>query len=70
LFSIFPLYDSSDHEDVSVSDLEIYDHGCCDIFTHSSNHDSLFFAVEFSKPPMFDDLSSDDLELLQVVEEL
>lgn len=71
--SCFPsslLYDSLNHEDASIFVLELYNHGCHDLFTHSSNHDSDFFSLNFSKPPVFHDLPSNDLELSQAVKAL
>jgi len=57
----------SDHEDAFVSDIELSDHGCRDLFTHSCDHDFDFSAVDFSKTLVLDDLSFDDLDLSQDV---
>lgn len=68
-FSLPPLYDSSNHEDAIVH-LKFSDHGCLNIFTHSSDHDSNSPTVDLSKPPVFDDPSSDEVETPQVIEAL
>jgi len=62
------LYNSLDHEDVSICNLEIYDCGCRDIFIDSFDHDYDFSIAELSKPPIFDDPSYGELELLQAIE--
>lgn len=64
------MYDSLDHEDVVVHHLEFSYHGCRDTFIPSSDHDSNMPTVDLSKPPVFDDPSSDELETPQVVKEL
>jgi len=68
-FSSTPLFDSSDHEDVDEI-IDFSDRGCSDpfapIFDH--NHDSI--AVDFSKPPVYDDISDDEVETLQAIKEL
>lgn len=68
-FSSSPLYHSSDHEDVFVH-LEIFDCGCPDIFIHSSDDDFDSLVVDLSKPLVFDDPSSDEVENPQFVEAL
>lgn len=57
-FQSYPLYDSSNQEDASIFNVEL------------SGHDFDFSIVHISKPPFFDDLPSDVLELPQVVEAL
>jgi len=70
-FQSSPLYDSSDHEDASVFDLEqISNHNCRDLFIDTSIHDFDLSMVDPSKPLVFVDLPSDVLELPQVVEAL
>lgn len=63
------MYDLSDHEDVDVH-LEFSDRGCHDIFTHSFDHDSDSPIIDLSKPPIFDDPSSDEVETPQAIEAL
>ena len=65
-----PFYDSSDHEDAPVHDLELSDCGCHDIFIHSLNHDYDFSTVDLSKASIFDDIFSDELKNSQDVEAL
>lgn len=47
-----------------VFHLEFFGHGCHDLFIHSSNHDADFSTIDISKPPVFDDPSSDEYETL------
>lgn len=68
-FSLSPLYDSSDHEDVSFH-LEVYDCGYHDLFIHSSNHNSDFLTIDIARPLVFDDSYSDEVETPQDVEPL
>lgn len=62
-----PLYGSSYHEDSPIGNLDFYDHGCRDLFIDSSGHDAYFSTNNFSKPPIYDDLPFDEVELTQVV---
>lgn len=68
-FSLTPLCDSLDHEDV-IFHPEYYDHGCLDIFTHSFDHDSDSPTVDLSKPSDFYDPSFDEVETPKTVKEL
>lgn len=68
-FSSTPIYDSSDHEDVDVH-IKFSDHGCCDLFIHSFDHNSDSLAIDLSKPPIFHDLSSDEVETPQDIKAL
>jgi len=64
-----PLHDSSDNEDASFHHLELSDCDYHDILIHSIEHDSEFSTVDLSKPSIFDDPSSDELET-QAIKEL
>lgn len=59
----------SNHEDVIIH-LEFSDHGFHDIFAHSFNQNSDSPTIDLSKPLVFDDPSSDEVETPQVVEAL
>ena len=69
-FPSSPLYDSLDHEDVVFHHLEFSDRGCRGIFIHSFEQNSDLSTVDLSKPPIFDDPSSDELETPQAIEAL
>lgn len=60
-FSSTPLHDSLDHEDANEH-REFSDRGFHDLCTPSFDHDDDSLAVNFSKPLVFDDLSSDEVE--------
>ena len=66
-FSSTPLHDSSNHEDADKH-LEFFDLGCRDLSTSSSNHDANAIGVNLSKTLVYDDLSVDEVETLQIVE--
>jgi len=68
-FSSTPLYDSSDHEDVDEH-LEFFYHGCHDLFISSFDHDVDSHTIDPSKPQVFDDLPTNEVETPQVVEAL
>lgn len=61
-FPSSPLYDSSHHEDPSILDPKLSDHGCRDIFIRSSDHDYNYSIIDLSKPSVFDGPSSNELE--------
>ena len=69
-FSYPPLYDSSDHKDTSVHDLELSNCGSYEFFIDSVGQDLDSSTVDFSKPPIFYDVSFDELELPQFFEEV
>lgn len=62
-FSSSPLYDSSDHGDASIYDIELSDHGFRDLFIDSFGHDSHFSLANISQPLICDYLPSDGLGL-------
>jgi len=66
-FQSDPLYDSSDQEDASICDDKISNHGCRDLFIDSFGHDYDCYTINLSKPLIFNYLSSDVLELPQIV---
>ena len=63
-FSSTPLFDSLDHEDADEI-IDFSDHGCRDPFTPIFDHDHDSIAVDFSKPPVHDDLSDDEVKTPQ-----
>lgn len=63
-FSTTPLYDSLDDEDVDAH-LEFSDRACREIFTHSFDHNVDSLAIDISKPLVFGDLPSDEVETPQ-----
>ena len=60
----------SNHEDAIVHHLELFYRSCHDLFIPSCDQDSYLPTVDLSKPLIFDDPSSDELETPQVVEAL
>jgi len=66
-FSSTTLFDLSHHEDV---DEIIYfsDRSCCDPFTPIFDHYVDSIGINLSKPPVYDDLSVDEVETPQPVE--
>ena len=68
-FSSTPLFDSSDHEDANEIIYFFY-HGYHDTFTTIFDHDNESITVDLSKPPVYDDLSNDEVETHKVVEAL
>lgn len=66
-FSSTPLLDSSKHEDAEKR-LEFSYLRCCDLSTSSSNHDVDSIIVNMCKTLVYDDLSVNEVETLQVVE--
>ena len=68
-FSSTPPFDSSDHEDVDEI-IDFADHSCRDLWTPVFNHDGDSIIVNFSKSPVYDDLSVDEAEIPQAVEAL
>lgn len=69
-FSSSPLYDSSNHEDSIIDDLEFSKHGCVYLLTDLAGHNADFSTVDFSKPSISDDLPYDEVELPQAVKTL
>jgi len=63
------LHDSLDHEDVDEH-IKFSDHGCCDLFTPSFDHDVDSLDVGISKPLVFDDPPTGEVKNPQVVEPL
>ena len=61
--------DSSNHEDADKH-LEFSDLGCHDLSTSSSDHDVDSIIVNISKALVYNDLSVDEVETPQTVEEL
>ena len=68
-FSSTPLFDSSDLEDTDEI-IDFSDHSCHDLFTPIFDHDDDSIVVYFSKPPIYDDLSIDEVEMPQTIEAL
>lgn len=58
-----PLYDSSDHEDADEI-IDFSDRRGHDLFTLIFDHDVDSIIVDLSKPPIYDDLSVDEVETL------
>ena len=68
-FSSTPLYYSSDHEDTNEV-IDFTDHSYHDLFTPISDHDDDSITVDFSKPPVYDDLSVNEFKTPQIVKAL
>jgi len=68
-FSSTPLFDSSNHEDVDGL-IDFSDHSYRDLFTPVFDHNVDSIIVDISKPPVYDDISFDEVETLQAVEAL
>lgn len=68
-FSSTPLYDSSGHEDANVH-FEFSKCGCCDLFTHSLNHDVDSLVVDLFKPPIFNETYVGEVETPQAIKAL
>lgn len=68
-FSSTPLHDSSNHE-YADKHPKFYDHGYCDLCTSSFDHDVDSLDVNLSEPPISDDLSIDEVETPQTIEEI
>lgn len=49
---------------------EFSNHGSHHLFTDTFNHDDSSFTVDISKPLVFDDLPTDEVETPQAIEEL
>lgn len=60
-FSSTPLFDLSDHEDADEI-IDFTNCSCHDLFTPIFDHDHDSIVVDFSKPPIYDDLSDDEVE--------
>jgi len=63
-----PLFDSSDHEAHEINAFSY--RGGCDPFTPILDHDHDPMTVDFSKPPVYHDLSVDEVETPKIVEAL
>ncbi len=63
------MFDLSDHEDADEI-IDFPDRGCRDPFTPILNHAHVSIAVDFSKPPLYYDLSNDEVETSQIVKAL
>lgn len=68
-FSFTPLFDLSDHEDADEI-IEFSNHGYRDPFTSVFDHDDDSIKINFSKPPIYDDLFDDEVETPQIFEAL
>lgn len=68
-FSSTHLFDSSDHEDADEN-IDFSDCGYRDPFSPIFNHDHDSTTVDFSKPPVYDDISNDEVETPKTVEAL
>ena len=68
-FSSTPLFFLSDHEDTDEI-TNFSDRSCRDLFTPAFDHDDDSIVVDLSKPPVYDDLSIDEVETTQTVEAL
>ena len=66
ILSSTPLFDSSDHEDANEI-IDFSNLSCRDLFTPIFDHDDDSIIVYFLKPPVYDDLSNDELETPQTV---
>ena len=62
-----PLFDLSDHEDANKI-IDFLYCSCRDLFTPVYDHDDDSIAVDFSNPPIYDDLSVDEVKTSQTVE--
>jgi len=56
-----PLFDLSDHEDATEI-IDFSDRSCRDPFTLVFDHNDDSITIDFSKPPVYDDLSDDEVE--------
>ena len=68
-FSSTPLFDLLDHEDANEI-IDFTDHSCRDLFTLVFDHNDDSIIVDFSKPPIYDDLSVDEVKTPQTIEAL
>ena len=50
-----------DHKDANKI-IDFVDHRCRDLFNLIFDHDDYSIVVDFSKPPVYDDLSVDEVE--------
>ena len=69
LFSSTPLFNSCDHEDAEEF-IDFSNCGSCDQFTSIFYHDHDSIAVDLSKPPVYDNLSDDEVETPKTVKAL